>query len=102
MKTPCLRSARPGLLFVALVALTAVSTRAATETPPEKLGFSSERLGRLDRAIQEQIDQHRLAGMVTYISRDGQPVRFRSYGFQDIEANQPMRTDAIFRIASMS
>ena len=34
--------------------------------------------------------------------RDGRPVVFKAYGQQDIEAGRPMRTDTIFRIASMT
>ena len=38
--------------------------RAATEARPETLGFSPERLERLDCAIQAEVDQHRIAGVV--------------------------------------
>lgn len=92
-------------VFVATVfalVSTFVSLCAASEATPETLGFSSERLERLDRAIATEIDQHRMAGVVLYVARNGQPVRFRSYGMQDIEAKKPMGNDAIFRIASMS
>jgi CubicO group peptidase (beta-lactamase class C family) len=65
-------------------------------------GFSPERLRRLDAAIENQIAQHQLAGGIMYIARDGRPVQFKTYGLQDIESGQPMRADAIFRIASMS
>ena len=100
MKPPRLS---PGWFLLVLTALCLVApTRAATEAKPESLGFSSERLERLDRAIQAEVDQHRLAGVVAYVARDGQPVRFRGYGLQDIEAAKPMGTDAICRIASMS
>ncbi len=80
----------------------ATASRAATEISPEKEGFSAPRLERLDQAIQAEIDEHRMAGVVLYVARDGQPVRFRAYGQQDIEAAKPMATDTIFRIASMS
>jgi CubicO group peptidase (beta-lactamase class C family) len=80
----------------------AAPLRSATEVAPESEGFSAERLGRLDRAFQDEVDQHRIAGVVLYVARDGQPVRFRSFGAQDIESGKPMANDAIFRIASMS
>jgi CubicO group peptidase (beta-lactamase class C family) len=96
-----LASVMRAMLVIACCA--ALHVRAATtEVRPEAVGFSTERLERLDRAIQEQIDRQRIAGVVLYVARDGQPVRFRSYGSQDIEAGKPMGTDAIFRIASMS
>lgn len=102
MKLPLLRrSAGAVFLAVALLSHPRV-TAATTESLPEARGFSAERLQRFDRAISEQIDQHRIAGVIAYIARDGAPVRFRAYGLQDIESNKPMTTDAIFRIASMS
>ena len=92
--------------FLCLWAVTvfqfAGSLFAGPEVPAKDLGFSGPRLERLDRAIQEQIDQQRIAGVVLYVAREGKPVRFRGYGQQDIASGKPMGTDAIFRIASMS
>lgn len=65
-------------------------------------GFDPSRLQRVGAAIQEQIDQQRLAGGVMYIARDGRTVELRAFGYRDLEARQPMTTDTIFRIASMS
>lgn len=85
-----------------LVAICATSLTAAQEAAPEPLGFSPERLKRLDALMQDHVDQQKIAGAVLYVARDGQPVRFRSFGKMDVEAGRPMRDDAIFRIASMS
>lgn len=65
-------------------------------------GFSPERLKRLDAAIEEQIHRKQLAGGVMVVMRDGKPVVFKAYGQQDIENGVAMRTDTIFRIASMT
>lgn len=65
-------------------------------------GFSPARLKRLDAAIDEQIAAKQLAGGVMAVLRDGQPVVFKAYGLRDVENAQPMRTDTIFRIASMT
>jgi len=76
---------------------------AAPETPRAmRQGFDEVRLGRLDQLIQRHIDQGELAGGVLHVLRDGRPVRLTAYGWQHKENGQPMRTDAIFRIASMS
>ncbi len=87
-------------LFVVLWFATVSGALAITK--PEELGFSAARLGRLDSAIQDEVGQHRIAGAVMFIARDGQLVHFKAYGLQDIEAAKPMTPDAIFRIASMS
>lgn len=99
---PCRFSPLRALFAFLLLAMPASRLVSAPEATPEAHGFSSERLARLDQAIAAEIEQQRMAGVVLYVARDGQPVRFRSYGMQDIEAKTPMRNDAIFRIASMS
>lgn len=66
------------------------------------LGFSLERLGRLDSAIEVSIKEQQMAGAVMLIRRDGRNAVLKAYGLQDIEKAKPMQTDAIFRIASMS
>jgi CubicO group peptidase (beta-lactamase class C family) len=65
-------------------------------------GFNPERLKRLDAVIQREVDAGQLAGAVMLVKRDGQDVVLRAYGQNDVEHKLPMRTDAIFRIASMS
>ncbi|MEO6005152.1 MAG: serine hydrolase domain-containing protein [Opitutus sp.] len=102
MNSTPLRSHALSLLITLGLLLTAPMALGVTESSPETHGFSAERMARFDRAIQEQIDQHRIAGVVAYVARDGEPVRFRAYGLQDLESGKPMATDAIFRIASMS
>ena len=77
-------------------------SRGAEAASPETLGFSAERLQRLDAVIQAQVDQKKIAGVVLYVARDGKEVRHRGYGLSDLAAGKPMTTDAIFRIASMS
>lgn len=74
----------------------------ASDSQAAALGFDPARLQRLDAVVQTKIDQGRLAGAVVYIARDGEVARLEAYGLQDIEQKVPMRTDAIFRIASMS
>jgi CubicO group peptidase (beta-lactamase class C family) len=89
----------PRVALVAFVALTSLLAAA-----PANLvnGFDPARLDRIDALFQQSVDRGQLAGAVVYIARDGQPVRQKAFGRQDIEANKPMALDAIFRIASMS
>jgi CubicO group peptidase (beta-lactamase class C family) len=69
---------------------------------PEALGFSSERLERLHAAMQREVDQKQLAGIVTLLARHGKVVEERTYGKKDIASGAPMTRDAIFRIFSMT
>ncbi len=94
------RSLRVGSMVV--VALVASLARGAEIANPASAGFDAARLGRLDAVIQAQVDEKKIPGVVLYVARDGKEVRHRGYGMSDIEAGKAMKTDAIFRIASMS
>ena len=69
---------------------------------PEAVGFSGARLQSLDRAMRGAIEAKELAGAVTAVARHGKLVSFNAQGFQDVASGTPMRTDAIFRIYSMT
>lgn len=98
---------RTTLAMLALACAALIHAPLAAAAPPKEAtataqGFSPERLQRLDAAIAEQIATQQLAGGVMVVLRDGKPVVFKAYGQQDVENARPMRTDTIFRIASMS
>jgi CubicO group peptidase (beta-lactamase class C family) len=69
---------------------------------PEALGFSSERLERLHAAMQREVDEKQLAGIVTILARHGKVVEERAYGKKDLASGAPMTKDTIFRIFSMT
>jgi CubicO group peptidase (beta-lactamase class C family) len=69
---------------------------------PEDVGFSSERLKRVTDAFQSEVDKGAIPGAVVLITRNGKIAYFEAFGFQNRENKEPMKTDAIFRIASMS
>jgi len=68
----------------------------------ESVGFSAERLERLHAQMQKQVDDQRLAGIVTLLARHGKVVEEKAYGKKDLAAGTPMTTDSIFRIFSMT
>ncbi|MGZ8264287.1 MAG: serine hydrolase domain-containing protein [Burkholderiales bacterium] len=68
----------------------------------ESLGFSAPRLERLAMALRAEIAAGRLPGAVVAIARHGQLALFESFGYLDREAQEPMPTDAVFSIASMT
>ncbi len=69
---------------------------------PEALGFSSVRLERLHAAMQREVDQKQLAGIVTILARHGKVVEEGTYGKKDIASGAAMTRDTIFRIFSMT
>ncbi len=78
-----------------------VSAPAASATPAS-VGVSAERLDRLHRGMQDLVDRHEAGGIVTLVARDGKTVDVHASGLQDVESRTPMRTDSLFRVASMS
>jgi CubicO group peptidase (beta-lactamase class C family) len=59
---------------------------AAAELPaakPESVGLSSERLERIATAVQRSIDDKRIAGAVTLVSRRGQVAWLKAQGMMD-------------------
>ena len=73
-----------------------------TVVRPEAVGFSSERLERLHRLIQEEVDKKQLAGAVTILARHGKVVDYRAFGQRDLARAAPMTKDVIFRDYSMT
>jgi CubicO group peptidase (beta-lactamase class C family) len=69
---------------------------------PENVGLSSERLARIDRAMQEDIDQKKTGGIVVLIARHGTIAYHKAFGWADIESQKKMQTDSLFRLYSMT
>lgn len=69
---------------------------------PEEIGMSSVRLTRINKVMQKYLDQKKLAGMITVVSRRGKVIHYECMGMRDVEENKPMKFDTIFRIYSMT
>ena len=95
------------LRSLAVLAVSTAVPLSAQFSPPRRpsatpAGFSAERLARIDRALQERVDNGSIAGAVGFVMRDGKVVYERAVGWSDKEAGRRMTTDAIFRIASQT
>jgi CubicO group peptidase (beta-lactamase class C family) len=93
-----------GLAFAAAAAAKppAVAPPPLPLATPESQGMSSERLGRLDAAVEGFVTEGKHAGVVLLIARNGRIVDWKSWGQRDIGAGLPMEKDTICRIYSMS
>ena len=69
---------------------------------PESVGFSPERLKRIDDNINEWLKDGRLNGCGALIIRNGKIIYNKAFGYDDLEKTKPIRTDNIFRIASQT
>ncbi|MDZ4867990.1 MAG: serine hydrolase domain-containing protein [Alphaproteobacteria bacterium] len=65
-------------------------------------GFDPAKLAMIRPALEAFVDCGELAGVVTLTSRWGDIVQGEAIGWSDIEAKVPMRSDTLFRIASMT
>ena len=94
-------------LFGALVvtappAWSQVNLLGLEQVPPEQVGVSKEKLGRIHDALQESIADGKLAGTVVLVARKGKLIYADAAGFQDKDEGKPMALDFIFRIYSMT
>ncbi len=69
---------------------------------PEAVGFSSQRLKRVNDNMQSYIDAGKLASAVTMLARRGEVFHFQPYGVLDLESGMPVERDSLFRIYSMT
>ncbi|MBT3426287.1 MAG: beta-lactamase family protein [Gammaproteobacteria bacterium] len=69
---------------------------------PEQVGISSRRLARVEQVAQRYVDEQRVPGIVTLISRRGQPVQSSVLGQMGLDNDAPMQLDTLFRIFSMT
>jgi CubicO group peptidase (beta-lactamase class C family) len=85
-----------------LLAVAASSQPLPVANRPEDVGISSQRLERVRRQMKADVEAGRIPGAVLLIARNGKIATLDAAGFQDRHSQQPMKTGAIFRIASMS
>ncbi|HEY2159130.1 MAG TPA: serine hydrolase domain-containing protein, partial [Isosphaeraceae bacterium] len=91
---------RLSIACVAVSLLTA--SNAGAQSPPKSGGFTAEGLKKLDERLKQGVEHKEYAGAVALLIRDGKVGYSRAVGMRDRETGDRMRTDAIFRIASMS
>jgi len=91
------------------LALLLGATAAGQKAPAQPAGhfaagstISTERLARIDKVLQQYVDENRVAGVVGLVLQDGKPVYERAVGWADKEAGTKMAPDTIFRIASQT
>ncbi len=82
--------------FFLLAIVPILSQRASAEDTPRDSAKG------VAAALQPFVDNHTLAGAVTLVADKDEVLSLEAVGFSDIAAGKPMRTDALFWIASQS
>ncbi len=92
--------------------LSAATLMAACSTPtvappfplssPEDVGLSSERVAGIDAFIARMQSEHKVAGAVTLLARNGKLVSLKAHGLADLDTRRAMRVDDLFQLQSMT
>jgi len=69
---------------------------------PEDVGLSAAALERLSAALRNRVAAGHIPGAVALVARHGKVAYLEGFGRRDPASEEPMRTDAIFRIYSMT
>ncbi len=69
---------------------------------PGEVGLSEDSLERLRGALNSRVAEGHIPGAVAVVARNGRIAFHEAFGTRDPASSDPMRTDAIFRIYSMT
>jgi CubicO group peptidase (beta-lactamase class C family) len=79
-----------------------LSQASAQNRNVSKSGMDSERLARIPIQMNFLVGQGIIAGAVTLVAYRREVVSLEAVGYQDLESKEPMRTDTIFDIRSIT
>ncbi len=92
-----------GVLVVSLSLCVSIAwAQALPSARPEEVGLSADRLARIGKVLQGEIQAKKFPGAVAAVARKGRLVYFEAFGARDPATGAPMTKDAIFRIYSMT
>lgn len=78
------------------------STPPLSESSPQSVGMSEERLATIDLMLAQSIEKNQIPGVVALIARNGKIVYYKAFGMADNETKRNLKRDDIFRIASQT
>ena len=90
------------LLLGCALAVLAADSFSIGKIDPEAAGMDPARLARIPVRMKEFVAAGKTAGVVTLVARHGHVASLEAVGYQDLETKTPMRTDTIFRLASVT
>src|ERR1035441_443638 len=90
------------LLIGCTLAALAADSFSIDKIDPEAAGMDPAPLARIPVRMKELVEACTTIGVVTLVARQGRVASLDAVGYQDLETKTPMRTDTIFRIASVT
>ncbi len=88
--------------FACSLAALAAGTFVIDKTDPAAAGMNAARLAQIPVRMKEFVTAGKTAGVVTLVARHGHVASLEAVGYQNLEDKTPMRTDTIFRLASVT
>ena len=89
------------ILFLLTLAIAQTNAQSTIESLTNE-GVSIERLARYDAFLNREIKEHRIAGAISLVYRNGKVVHNTSFGYSSLEDKKPMQKDGIFHLMSMT
>ncbi len=92
-------------VFLLMALLGVAMGQVSKEIPtakPSAVGMSAEKLGLVEKAMEELVETNRIPGGVVLVARRGKIVMNKAWGKLDIESDRAMQTDTIMRCFSMT
>ncbi len=74
----------------------------SAQVPKIVAGINVDRVKRLEKFVQSEIDKGNIPGAVTMIIHNGQVVHQGALGYKNVATKAPMTTDDLFYIQSMT
>ena len=87
-------------LFLCLYAGAAVAQDIPWADSAEEVGMSTERLARINTAMQRHVEAGTIQGAVTAVARRGKLVHLEAHGLMSVPDNRPMQDDSLFIMMS--
>ncbi|HEX3877557.1 MAG TPA: serine hydrolase domain-containing protein [Bryobacteraceae bacterium] len=89
------------LLLSSLTAFAAANF-STDKVDPVAAGMDQTRLAAIPALLKQYVEANKVAGIVTLVARHGVVAQLSAVGYRELEDKQPMKTDTIFRIMSMT
>ena len=90
------------ILFLLLFTQQVHSQQNMPMSTPEAQGFSSERLMRIDKNVQQWINNNWMNSALVMISRNGKVIYNKAFGYDDADKKKLLKNDQLFRLASQT
>lgn len=91
-----------GLVLAAFVSWPVFAAEPLPSAQPAAVGLSQERLERIHTMVATHIGAGEISGAVMLVARKGQIAYVDVQGTMDVDTQQPMTRDSVFRLASMT